>query len=108
PTVHEAPLIARHDAAGRQPAVALGQHVVGMLAVGDRIRPVVTVAERQRGDAFVRRPVAANDALEVATTIGRDGRVQTQDAGAGWRSTMRALAGLVGSSANSTVPTSFS
>src|SRR5439155_21276647 len=65
--VHEAPPVSRYDAAGRQPTVTLGQHVVGVLRVGDGIRPVVAVAERQGGDALVHRPVAAHEALDGAT-----------------------------------------
>ena len=78
--VHEAPLVPRHDAASRQPAVALGQHVVGVLRVGDGIRPVVAVAERQGRDALVHGPVAAHRALDRAGAVGRDRHIEAQGA----------------------------
>ncbi len=78
--VDEPPLIPWHDAAGRQAAVALGQHVVGVLRVGDGIRPVVAMTERQGDRLLVHRPVAAHEALDRATAVGCDGRVQAQDA----------------------------
>ena len=80
--LHEAPLVPRHDAARRQAAVALGQHVVRILRIGDGIRPVAAMAERQGEAELVHRPVAAHQALDRAAAVRRDGRVQTQGAAA--------------------------
>src|SRR5262245_3071512 len=78
--IHEAPLRARHDAPWAEPTITFGQYVVRVIGADHRIRPVVAVSQRQRGDALVDGPVAPDQPVDRAAGLGDDGRVEFKDA----------------------------
>ena len=76
----EAPVAALHHRTGREPAVAHREDVVAVVGVGQRVRNVAAVAERERPHRPVHREVAPHEAFDGTVAIARDRRFEPQEA----------------------------